>query len=205
MKIAVFVSGRGSNLKALIKQQTHLGYQVSLVISNKATAGGLALATEQHIPHNHISWAAPEEAEAAALNLLNQADIELVVLAGFMKILSPGFITSTNRPIINIHPSLLPAYPGLNTHARVLAAGDQTHGASVHLVSDQLDSGWLIAQTVIDVLAEDDADTLSHRVLQKEHKLLPHVVGLFSKGMLTCDNGQVLMNQKPLSNPLLVD
>ncbi|WP_395375268.1 phosphoribosylglycinamide formyltransferase [Marinicella sp. W31] len=204
MKIAVLVSGRGSNLKALIEQQTQNDYEIALVISNKANAGGLRIAEQHKILTHYIDWSDGNAAEKKAACLLAQTDIELVVLAGFMKILSPSFIETINTPIINIHPSLLPAYPGLNTHQRVLNAGDTRHGASVHVVNDQLDAGCLIAQTIVEVYSDDNVDTLSQRVLQKEHKLLAHVVGLLATGVLTCTQSQVLLNQQPLTQPLLI-
>jgi len=205
MKIAVLVSGRGSNLQALIDQQTQYGYQVALVISNKADVGGMQIAKKHGIQAHHVNWSNAEQAEAQVTTLLQQSAAELMVLAGFMRILSPSFIDTTHIPIINIHPSLLPAYPGLKTHQRVLQAGDTQHGASVHLVNEQLDAGCLIAQTIVEVLPDDDTDSLSQRVLQKEHKLLPHVVGLISTGVVTCSQEQVLFKQQPLSQPLLVE
>ena len=204
MKIAVLVSGRGSNLQALIEQQTRHGYEIALVICNKASAGGLNRAKQHQIPAHFVAWTDHKTAEKQIAELLQQAHIELVVLAGFMKILSAEFIQTINTPIINIHPSLLPAYPGLNTHQRALDAGDSQHGASVHLVNEQLDAGCLIAQTAIEILPHDDAESLSQRVLQKEHKLLPHVVGLLATGVLTCTDSHVLFKDQPLTQPLRV-
>ena len=221
LKIAVLVSGSGSNLQVLIDKQLQqlLNIQIVGVISNKADAYALErirLANEQQ--QANIATAVIERDdngkkytrvgfEQKALAVLNEWQPDLVVLAGFMRILTPLFIdgvtssTGLNVPMINLHPSLLPNYKGLDTHIRVLQSGERYHGCSVHLVTSELDAGEVIAQAVTCVNAAESADQLQQRVHAMEHQLLPMVVGLFAERIVSLNNNQ-LTNRLGLNLPI---
>lgn len=177
-RVAVLVSGRGSNLSALIEAARAADYpaEIALVISNKPDAGGLAIAKEAGIATKiipHQGYATREAFDAAVDAALRDANIEIVCLAGFMRILSDWFVERWRGRLINIHPSLLPAYKGINVHARVLAAGERISGCTVHFVVPELDSGPTIAQARVPVLPSDTEETLAARILAEEHKLYP--------------------------------
>ncbi|WP_310643154.1 phosphoribosylglycinamide formyltransferase [Limnohabitans sp.] len=187
--IVILISGSGSNMAAIVRtaqtqQWAHrLNAQVSAVISNKAEAAGLAFAKEHGIATaviDHKAFAGePQPREAFDAALMAEIDThqpDLVVLAGFMRILTPSFVAHYAGRLINIHPSLLPAFPGLNTHARALDMGCKFAGATVHRVTTELDHGDILAQAVVPVLADDTADTLAARVLTQEHLIYPKVV-----------------------------
>ena len=176
-RVAVLISGRGSNLSALIAAQDD-SYKIILVISNIADAPGLARAAEAGIATMTIPHAGKtrEIFDAEVDANLRAAGAQIVVLAGFMRILSDGFVRGWEGAMINIHPSLLPAYKGLHTHERVLAAGDTRHGCTVHLVTEALDDGPILGQAEVPVLPGDDADALAARVLIEEHELYPKVL-----------------------------
>jgi phosphoribosylglycinamide formyltransferase-1 len=187
--IVILISGSGSNMAAILRasQEQHwanrLNARVSAVISNNADAEGLAFAKEHGIATSVIDHKAfaghpqPREAfDAALMAVIDQHQPHLLVLAGFMRILSPGFVAHYAGRLINIHPSLLPAFTGLNTHARAIEAGCQFAGATVHRVTDQLDHGEILAQAVVPVLPNDTADTLAARVLTQEHLIYPKAV-----------------------------
>lgn len=221
LKIAVLVSGSGSNLQVLIDKQLQqlLNIQIVGVISNKADAYALErirLANEQQ--QANIATAVIERDdngkkytrvgfEQKALAVLNEWQPDLVVLAGFMRILTPLFIDGVtskdglNVPMINLHPSLLPNYTGLDTHTRVLQSGERYHGCSVHLVTSELDAGEVIAQAVTCVNAAENADQLQQRVHAMEHQLLPMVVGLFAERIVSLNNNQ-LTNRLGLNLPI---
>ncbi|MAQ71500.1 MAG: phosphoribosylglycinamide formyltransferase [Alphaproteobacteria bacterium] len=174
MKIAVFISGRGSNLKALIDSAKAKAFpaEIALVISNKATAGGLAYAMEENIPHFAVSpkdYPDKETYEAALIKLLTAHKIEIVCLAGFMKLLSSYFINEFDGPILNIHPSLLPAYKGLHTHERVIVAREAYSGCTVHHVTEDMDAGPIIVQKKVKLAKNETPDTLAIKVLRQEH------------------------------------
>ena len=178
MKVAVLISGRGSNLKALIDAASAPDYpaEIVLVISNAADAAGLGFARDARIPFAvipHGDFASREEFDNAIDRRLREAGVDLVCLAGFMRILSDGFVRKWQDRMINIHPSLLPAFKGLDTHARALEEGAREHGCTVHWVTPELDSGAIVAQARAPVLPGDDAQTLAARVLEQEHKLYP--------------------------------
>ena len=220
LKIAVLVSGSGSNLQVLIDKQLQqlLNIQIVGVISNKADAYALErirLANEQQA---NIATAVIERDdngkkytrigfEKQALQELRAWQPDLVVLAGFMRILTPLFIdgvtssTGLNVPMINLHPSLLPNYKGLDTHTRVLQSGERYHGCSVHLVTSELDAGEVIAQAVTCVNAAESADQLQQRVHAMEYQLLPMVVGLFAERIVWLNNNQ-LTNRLGLNLPI---
>ena len=192
--IVILISGGGSNMAAIVRAAQrdnwadHYGAQVAAVISNRAEAGGLALAREQGIATQvlaHGSYANREAFDAALAQAIDRYDgpgqPALVVLAGFMRILTPAFVARYAGRLLNIHPSLLPAFPGLHTHQRALDAGCKFAGATVHQVTAELDHGPILAQAVVPVLAGDDDDSLAARVLTQEHLIYPQAIaGLLS-------------------------
>mgnify|MGYP003136495346 FL=1 len=180
-RLSVLISGTGSNLQAILDaiDAGELPARVSLVLSNKAGAAGLARAERAGVPAQAIDHRGfPDRAsfDQAMIERIDAHGADTVVLAGFMRILSPGFVRHYQGRLINIHPSLLPKYPGLNTHARALEAGDREHGCSLHFVTDELDGGPLIAQARFPVAANDTAETLSEKVQAREHRLYPQVL-----------------------------
>jgi phosphoribosylglycinamide formyltransferase-1 len=187
--IVILISGGGSNMSAIVQAAQAQGWErrwgarVSAVISNKANAKGLAWAQAQGIATavvDHTAFAdqpQPREAfDAALMAEIDRHDPHLVVLAGFMRILTPGFVAHYEGRLVNIHPSLLPAFPGLRTHQRALDAGCRFAGATVHRVTTELDHGPILAQAVVPVLPGDTADTLAARVLTQEHRIYPEAV-----------------------------
>lgn len=175
-RVAVLISGRGSNCQALI-ERAH-GYEVVLVAANKVHAPGLDIARALGVPT--FAFEAKRDAFEAALDrALRDHKVGTIALAGYMRILSPGFIERWRGRILNIHPSLLPRHKGLDTHARVLAAGETVSGCTVHLVSEELDSGDIIAQAEVPVEAGDDSAALARRVLDAEHALYPKALSEF--------------------------
>jgi len=185
-RVGVLISGRGSNMASLVEasKQTDSPYEVVLVASNVTDAPGLDFARANGIPtwaHSHVGM---KRAEFDALvdAALREANVEYVALAGYMRLLSPGFVQKWAGRMINIHPSLLPAYKGLDTHQRVIDAGEAKHGCSVHIVTEALDDGEIIAQAEVPVLPGDDADTLAARVLAEEHKLYPQALAKLVRG-----------------------
>jgi len=178
IKTAVFISGTGSNLKNLIKfsKQRNFPISIDLIISNNAKAKGLTYANNFKIKKKVFNFSNKIIAEKKILSLLFKNKIELICLAGFMKILSKSFIQRFNGKILNIHPSLLPKYKGLDTHARALKNNDKYSGCTVHLVNSKLDSGKIILQKKIKIYKNDNVKTLSKRVLKQEHKLYPAAI-----------------------------
>ncbi len=183
--IVVLVSGRGSNLQALLFSATNErweiepGARIAAVISDRDEAEALGVARAHGIPVHVVSHAEPTSRVALEASLSQVIDgyaPALVVLAGFMRVLTPQFVRRYLGRLINIHPSLLPSFPGLNTHQRALQAGVRIHGATVHFVSAEVDAGAIIAQAAVPVFADDDEASLAARVLQQEHRLLPRVV-----------------------------
>ena len=173
IKIAVFISGTGSNLKNLIIFSKRKNYEVKLVISNKINAKGLIFAKQYKIPTKVYYLKKSSKDEKKILDILFKKKIKLICLAGFMKILSSSFIKKFKGKIVNIHPSLLPKYKGLNTHVRVLNNKEKYSGCTVHFVNSKLDSGKIILQKKIKVLKNDTAKTLQKRILKEEHKIYP--------------------------------
>jgi phosphoribosylglycinamide formyltransferase 1 len=181
LKVAVLISGRGSNLKALIEACAAPAYpaQIVLVISNRADAGGLAYAKDAGIATaivEHKHFASRDAFDAVIQKHLDEAGTQLICLAGFMRILSEVFVRQWQGRMINIHPSLLPAFKGTHVHERVLAAGERTSGCTVHYVTAELDSGPQIMQTEVPVLAHDTPESLALRVLEAEHVLYPQAL-----------------------------
>ncbi len=196
LKVAVLISGRGSNLQSLVEACAAPGFpaEIKLVISNRADAKGLAHAAQAGIPSAvipHRDYPSREAFDAALTAALEQADAELVCLAGFMRLLTPGFVARWRDRLVNIHPSLLPAFPGLDTHARALAAGVRFAGCTVHFVRAEMDSGPIIVQAAVPVLEGDDADSLAVRVLAVEHKAYPLALKLIGEGRVRVHGGRV--------------
>ena len=179
INVGVFISGRGSNLKELIKysKKNNTNWKIKLVISNKKEAKGLAFAKNHKIINYAIEKKKPQF-EKKALSYLKKNKINLLCLAGFMRILSKEFIQKCKFKIINIHPSLLPKYKGLNTHERAIKAGDKYAGSTVHYVTAKLDSGKKILQTRVKILERDTPNSLAKRVLKEEHLIYPKAVDI---------------------------
>lgn len=212
-RTAILVSGRGSNMAALIEAARDPAYpaQIVLVLSNRPDAGGLQRAAEAGIATavvDHKAHASRELFEDAMQAELDAHGVELVCLAGFMRILTAGFIARWEDRLINIHPSLLPAFRGLHTHERALAEGVRLHGCTVHFVVPELDAGPIIAQGAVPVLDDDNADDLGARVLQVEHALYPLGLALVASGRARREGLRVHVDgakpQAPLISPLLV-
>ena len=177
MRVVVLISGRGSNMEALL--EARLPVEFACVISNKPDAAGLAIAARHRVPTavvNHRDHPGRAEFDAALAEEIDRHRPDLVVLAGFMRVLTDAFVRHYENRLINIHPALLPAFPGLDTHARALAAGVKLHGCTVHYVTPEVDSGPIIAQAAVPVLAGDTPATLAARVLRQEHRLYPQVL-----------------------------
>ena len=208
LRVLVLISGSGSNLQALIDAQAGAPYRIVAVISNLAEAFGLERARRAGIPAKVLSHRAfPDRGayDQALADLIDRFEPGLVVLAGFMRILSPGFVARYAGRLMNIHPSLLPKSRGLHTHQRALDAGEQEHGASVHFVTDELDGGPLIIQARVPVLPGDDAATLAARVLTREHRIYPQAVRWFAEGRLRLgDDGRPLLDGQVLTVPPLL-
>ena len=186
-RVAILISGGGSNMLALLKDMGQGGYaQPVLVASNDPTAKGLEKAAAQGVPTaavDHRPYGRDREAfEAALSEKIDAAQPDILCLAGFMRILTPGFIRRYEGRMLNIHPSLLPKYPGLHTHARALASGDRETGCTVHEVTADLDAGPILGQARVPVLPDDTEDTLAARVLTLEHQLYPQVIRRFVSG-----------------------
>jgi len=196
LKVGVLISGRGSNLAALIEAAKAPDYPAGIVrvISNVATAAGLKIARDAGVPAaaiSHKDFPDRESFDRAVSADLEQQGVELVALAGFMRIQSPWFPARWAGRIINIHPSLLPAFPGLHVQQQAIDAGVRVSGCTVHFVTPELDAGPIIAQAAVPVLAGDDADKLAARILRQEHRLYPEVVRWFAEGRISLIDGQV--------------
>jgi phosphoribosylglycinamide formyltransferase-1 len=208
MLLAVLISGAGSNMVAIANAcaSGSINARIAIVISDLPSAGGLARANALGIATAVVDRQAfrtdgrPDRAafEAALGAAIDESNADLVLLAGFMRVLSPGFVARYQGRLLNIHPSLLPRHKGLDTHARVLAAGDRLHGASVHFVTPELDGGPVIAQAAVPVLPGDDIASLSARIHAREHILYPMVIQWMTQGRLQWDGAPVL-DGKPLT------
>ena len=183
LNISVFISGKGSNLLSLIKYSKikKSKIKINLVISNNKFSKGLEFAKKNKIKYHVINYSKKKQAELKILRYLIKNKVDLICLAGFMKILSSDFIRKLKKPILNIHPSLLPKYKGLNTHRRVIKNKDKFTGATVHLVTPKLDSGKIILQKKVRILKSDTEQTLAKKVLKIEHKLYPAAIEKFLK------------------------
>jgi phosphoribosylglycinamide formyltransferase-1 len=206
--VAVVISGRGSNMEAIVRaaQQPGSRYQVVRVISDRETAGGLARAAALGVPTSVVpvrSFADRRSFDDALAAEIDASGARLVALAGFMRILSAEFVLRFTARLLNIHPSLLPKYKGLDTHARAITAGDTHHGASVHYVTPELDGGPVIMQGRLRLRPGDTPETVSARVHALEHIIYPHVCSLIASGRVECRGDTVYFDGEPLSAPLL--
>ncbi len=180
-RVVVLISGNGSNLASIITHATEIGVEITLVVSNVAGAYGLVRAMDAGIPTALIESKGKtrEEFEQLLMQTIDNTQPDVIVLAGFMRILTHTFVDKYAGKMLNIHPSLLPKFKGLHTHKRALDAGESTHGATVHMVSSELDSGEIILQDSLDILPTDTPESLASRVLILEHKLYPAAIRLF--------------------------
>lgn len=208
-QLAVLISGNGSNLQAIIDhiESGQLNAEIAIVISNKADAYGLQRAKSHNIPTRVIAPEKDESREAydaRLIEILDKLNCDFILLSGFMRILSTQFVEHYLGKLLNIHPSLLPKYKGLNTHQRALDAGDSRHGASVHFVTPELDDGPVIAQAHIDILPDDSATSLADRLLTQEHRLYSHTVQLCIDGRVKYYDNHLMLDGKQLNTPLLI-
>jgi len=203
-RAAILISGRGSNMVALIEAAKNTDYpaEIVLVISNEASAEGLKRAAAAGIPTTvieHRPFGKDREAfERALQTALDAANVEIVCLAGFMRLLTPWFVRQWQGRLLNIHPALLPAFKGLDTHARALAAGAKQHGATVHFVVPAMDSGPVVAQGAVPVHADDTEATLAARVLEVEHRIYPQALRLLAEGRVQIVDNRCLIDGKPV-------
>jgi phosphoribosylglycinamide formyltransferase-1 len=207
LRIAVLISGRGSNMLAIARAcaEGRIAGRIVLVLSDVPDAGGIQAARDLGLTAETVPFvpqsdrqAAKQVFETALARRLEGSKPDLVVLAGFMRVLSADFVARFPGRILNIHPSLLPAYKGLHTHERVLASGEREHGASVHYVTAALDDGPLLLQARVPVLPGDTTETLSARVQRQEHIIYPQVIQWIAEGRLGCKDGQALFDGAPL-------
>ena len=200
--VVVLISGNGSNLQALMNFSSAGNYTVCGVISNKADAYGLQRAKQSNIPTtvvDHRQFASRDLFDQALAEAIDKYEPALIVLAGFMRILGADFVKRYQGKILNIHPSLLPDYPGTNTHQRVLDAGEKSHGVSVHFVTEELDGGPVIAQESITIEPSDDATSLAIKIHEKEHILYPTVASWFADGRLRLDGNDAFLDEQLLA------
>jgi phosphoribosylglycinamide formyltransferase-1 len=204
--IVILISGRGSNLHALLQGQQ--SYRIAAVISSRADAPGIAIAQQHGIATQVVAqrdYAERETFDTALAQAIDAYQPDLVVLAGFMRILTAQFVMHYHGKLINIHPSLLPAYTGLNTHLRALRDGVKIHGCTVHFVSSGLDNGPIIIQAAVAVLQDDTPATLAQRVLQEEHRIYPQAVRWFCEGaLLQTPDGKVFLERVEQPSPALI-
>ena len=206
-KLVVLISGSGNNLQAIIDniEAGNINAKIVAVISNRADAFGLQRAEKSGIEAkvlDHTHYGSRESFDKELQKLIDCYSPDLIVLAGFMRILSDDFVEHYTGKMINIHPSLLPLYKGLHTHQRALADYQSEHGASVHFVIPELDAGKVIIQGIVDVRVDDDEESLAKRVHQIEHKIYPHAVKILSEGLLKYNDGEILYNDKPMLKPI---
>ena len=193
-RIVILISGRGSNMQALL--QAEMPAQISAVISNEPNAAGLQIAHQHGVETevvSHLQFADRVAFDAALADAVARRQPDLVVLAGFMRILGGAFLERFPGRLINIHPSLLPAFPGVHTHRRALEEGVKLHGCTVHFVTPRLDHGPIIIQAAVPVLAHDNEQSLAARVLEQEHIILPQAVRWFLEGRLQLSSHRVLL------------
>jgi phosphoribosylglycinamide formyltransferase-1 len=208
LPVVVLISGGGTNLQAIIDRAgDDLPIEIRAVISNRPGVYGLQRAADAGIETRvleHSAFADRESFDRALIELIDGYRPGLVALAGFMRILTPEFARHYAGRLLNIHPSLLPKYRGLHTHQRALDAGDERHGATIHFVTEELDGGPPIVQAQVPVLADDDADRLAARVLEKEHQIYPLAIRWFAQQRLKLDEeGHVILDDKPLAGPVV--
>jgi phosphoribosylglycinamide formyltransferase-1 len=206
LALVVLISGRGSNLQALIdaRDRGELPVAFAAVISNRPGVQGLARAEAAGIPTavlDHKGFPDRETFDRALAELIDGYGPELVVLAGFMRILTPGFVRHYRGRLLNLHPALLPRYPGLDTHRRAIEAGDPEHGASIHFVTEEVDGGPVVLQAAVPVHPGDTPEALAARVLEQEHRIFPRAVGWFAAGRLRLEGETALLDGRPIKDP----
>ena len=207
LPIAILISGRGTNMRVIAERAAAgtLPVEVRVVVSDKASAEGLQTAAAMNIATRALeprTFADRPAYDRALIELLAHYQPKLIVLAGFMRILTSEFIGAFAGRILNVHPSLLPKYPGLHTHRRALAAGEVMHGVSVHFVTEQLDGGPVVLQAEVPVLPGDTEATLSARVQQGEHRIYPQAIDWFARGRLLLKEDRAWLDGQPLDAPL---
>jgi phosphoribosylglycinamide formyltransferase-1 len=201
MNGVVLISGNGSNLQSIIDHSATIDLDIKAVISNYVNAYGLKRAERANIPTHvlsHKQFSSREEFDQTLSNIIDQYNPEIVILAGFMRILGAEFTHQYSGKMLNIHPSLLPKFQGLNTHQRAIEAKENQHGVSIHFVTEQLDGGPIIAQTSVDVIDTDTTESLAKRVLLEEHKLFPKVIHWFTQGRLKLEKNHATLDGKVL-------
>jgi phosphoribosylglycinamide formyltransferase-1 len=208
VRLAILISGRGSNMEAVARacRDGRIDATVGVVISDRDEARGLDIARELGIPTQVVAWKSFADRAAFERALAETIDAhraEVIVLAGFMRILSPQFAQAYAGRLINIHPALLPKYRGLHTHERVLAAGDTEHGASVHFATAELDGGPVVLQSRLAVRPQENESQLAARVLATEHVILPRVLSWMAAGRLTWRDGRGWLDDQPLDAPIV--
>lgn len=206
LPLVVLISGRGSNLQAILDgaRDGSLPITIRAVISNRPGVQGLDRARQAAVPAltlDHKVYSTRQDFETALRSTIDELSPALVILAGFMRVLSPEFVMHYAGRMLNIHPSLLPKYRGLHTHERALGGGEREHGASVHFVTPELDSGPVIVQACVPVLPDDDPDSLAARVLEQEHKIYPLAIRWFAEGRIVLREQQVWFDGHLLSEP----
>jgi phosphoribosylglycinamide formyltransferase-1 len=205
-RVVVLLSGRGSNFRAIA--EAGLPIEIAAVVSNRPQAAGLDYARERGIPamaFDHTQHPDREAFDALLADEIERQRPDLVVLAGYMRILSPAFIARFEGRLLNIHPSLLPMFPGLRTHERALAEGVKIHGCTVHFVTADLDHGPIVIQAAVPVRADDTPDTLAARVLRQEHRVYPQAIRWFAEGRLAIRDGRVNLHGDPASQSVFAD
>lgn len=207
-KIAVLISGSGSNLQAIIDAVAtgHIDAEIVGVLSNKADAYGLKRAADANIPTaviSHRDYDGREAFDAAMQTQLQAWNSEIIVLAGFMRILTGDFVRKWHGKMLNVHPSLLPKYRGLNTHQRAIDAGDHTAGSSIHFVTEELDGGPIVLQASVAITPEDNAASLASKVQQQEHRYYPDVIGWLCSRELELGNDGLIFQKTPLNRPII--
>lgn len=210
LKVAILISGRGSNLQALIDrfgpQVADSPIEIALVLSNRPDAFGLTRASNAGIPTlviDHKAYADRASFDAAMDKAIRAAGAELVVLAGFLRLLTDGFIAGWHDKLVNIHPALLPSFKGLDTHRRVLKRGARFHGCTVHFVRPEMDTGPIIAQAVVPVRPDDTENSLGLRVLAAEHRLFPQALRLIAEGKVRVENERVIVDDTAFAGGIL--
>lgn len=198
-RVGILISGRGSNMMSLVEAARQPDYpaEIVVVISNRPEAPGLAWAAAQGIPTSvidHKTFARREDFESALQGALTAANVDLVCCAGFMRLMTAGFVRLWQGRMLNIHPSLLPAFKGMNAHEQALAAGVKIAGCTVHFVVPEMDSGPIVAQAAVPVSGADTPETLTQRILSTEHKLYPHALRLIASGVARLEDGRVMVD-----------
>lgn len=210
LKLGILASGGGTNLQTIIDQcqQQQIDAEITLVLSNNPDAGALERAEKAGLPNiciNHRDFADRQSFDQAVVAALQEAGAELIVLAGFMRIISEVFVAAFPQRIINIHPALLPAFPGLHVQKKALEHGARFAGCTVHFVDTGVDTGPIIIQAVVPVLDDDTEESLSARILQQEHQIYPKAIQLLAEGRVTIDGRRVRIDSAPVAETALIN